>query len=74
VLRYTQPKMKRPFQTPFGLTIPILGAVSCLALMKFLPWVTIIRFIVWLIIGLVIYFEYSIRHSALAPKKNQALH
>ncbi len=69
VLRYTQPKMKRPFETPGGITVPILGAISCAALMCFLPGITLLRFVVWLVVGLVIYFEYSIRHSILAPRK-----
>lgn len=69
VLRVTQPKLKRPFETPGGLAVPAIGAVSCAALMYFLPGITLLRFVVWLIVGLVIYFEYGVRHSRLAPKK-----
>ena len=63
VLRIKQPDMPRPFKTPGGLIIPVLGVLSCLALIGFLPVVTHIRFILWLAAGLVIYFGYSIRHS-----------
>ena len=63
VLRVTKPDMKRPFKTPGGLIIPILGVVSCLALIAFLPLVTHVRFIIWLALGMVIYFAYSMRHS-----------
>ncbi|TAL31814.1 MAG: amino acid permease [Alphaproteobacteria bacterium] len=69
VLRVTQPKMKRPFETPGGLAVPAIGAVSCAALMYFLPGITLLRFVVWLLVGLIIYFEYGVRHSNLAPKK-----
>lgn len=69
VLRVTRPKMKRPFEAPGGMMTPILGIISCGALICFLPLITQIRFIVWLIVGLIIYFEYSFRHSNLAAKK-----
>jgi APA family basic amino acid/polyamine antiporter len=44
---------------------PIVGVILCLALMLSLPVMTWIRFVVWLAIGLVIYFLYSVRHSKL---------
>jgi APA family basic amino acid/polyamine antiporter len=66
VLRITRPELKRPFRNPFSPLFPILGMLSCGALMGFLPEITWIRFIVWLVIGLIIYFTYSIRHSVLA--------
>ncbi|HLD10326.1 MAG TPA: amino acid permease C-terminal domain-containing protein [Methylophilaceae bacterium] len=44
---------------------PTLGMLSCGALMAFLPETTWMRFIVWLTIGLIVYFTYSIRHSKL---------
>jgi APA family basic amino acid/polyamine antiporter len=67
VLRKTNPKMKRPFQMPFGIVLPVLGVLSCGALILFLPLVTHLRFIGWLAVGLLIYFFYSKRHSALEP-------
>ncbi len=67
VLRMRQPDLPRPFKNPFGYTLPILGIISCGALMAFLPVITWLRFIVWLAIGMVIYFAYSYQHSHLAP-------
>ena len=66
VLRRTRPDMHRPFVTPWSPLIPLLGALSCGALMAFLPVHTWERFIIWLAIGMVIYFGYSVRHSRLA--------
>ncbi|WP_045836632.1 APC family permease [Hyphomicrobium sp. 99] len=65
-LRYTHPDLHRPFKTPGGITLPVLGVLSCGALIAFLPFETHLRFVIWLAIGLVIYFVYSIRHSRLA--------
>ena len=66
VLRITKPDMPRPFRTPFGFVLPGLGMLSCGALMAFLPSLTWLRFIVWLAIGLIVYFSYSLHHSKLA--------
>jgi APA family basic amino acid/polyamine antiporter len=68
VLRINQPHLKRPFKNPLNPVFPMLGMASCGALMAFLPTTTWIRFIVWLAIGLVVYFAYSVRHSALATE------
>jgi basic amino acid/polyamine antiporter, APA family len=65
VLRIKHPDAPRPFKAPGGIAIPILGVLSCGALITFLPLHTHLRFIVWLAIGLVIYFGYSLRHSKL---------
>ncbi|MCX7627774.1 MAG: amino acid permease [Methylophilaceae bacterium] len=66
VLRIRQPHLHRPFKNPLNPLFPALGMLSCGALMTFLPETTWIRFIVWLVIGLIVYFTYSIRHSKLA--------
>jgi APA family basic amino acid/polyamine antiporter len=66
VLRRTHPDMPRPFTMPFGTLLAALGVLSCGALIAFLPFETHLRFIVWLAIGLVIYFGYSIKRSKLA--------
>jgi len=46
--------------------VPILAALTCFLLMVFLPVGTWIRFVVWMVVGLVVYFAYSVRHSRLA--------
>ncbi len=65
ILRYTRPEEHRPFRTPLMPVLPIAGALACLGLMTFLPWVTWARFIVWTAIGVAIYFGYSMRRSRL---------
>ncbi len=66
VLRRTRPNHPRPFRVPFMPWVPLLGMAACLGLMAFLPTVTWIRFGVWSIIGVAVYFGYSMRHSKLA--------
>jgi APA family basic amino acid/polyamine antiporter len=63
VLRYTHPELPRPFRTPLVPFVPALGILSCLYLMSGLPRDTWIRLIVWMVMGLVIYFLYGIRKS-----------
>jgi len=63
VLRYTQPDLPRPFRTPLVPFVPALGILSCIYLMTGLPRDTWIRLLVWMAIGLVIYFSYGIRES-----------
>ena len=46
--------------------VPILGILTCLGLMSFLPGVTWIRFVVWTTIGIVVYIGYGLKHSKLA--------
>ena len=69
VLRITKPELPRPFRTPFSPLFPVLGMLSCGALMGFLPALTWLRFIVWLVLGLIVYFAYSMHHSKLAKAK-----
>lgn len=64
-LRITHPDMPRPFRAPLGVLFPVLGMVSCGALIAFLPTHTHERFVVWLAAGLVLYFGYGFRHSRL---------
>ena len=63
VLRYTRPDLPRPFRTPFSPLIPLLGIAFCGYLMLSLPLVTWLRFVIWLLIGMLIYFSYSRYHS-----------
>jgi APA family basic amino acid/polyamine antiporter len=65
VLRRTHAARPRPFRVPFVPLFPILGVIFCVALMLSLPILTWLRFFVWLALGLLIYFFYSVRHSKL---------
>ncbi|MGA2677169.1 MAG: amino acid permease [Methanobacterium sp.] len=65
VLRRTRPDIKRPFKTPYLPWVPILAIISALGLVIELPSVTLLRFVVWLAIGLIIYYFYGRRHSHL---------
>ncbi|HEU0053665.1 MAG TPA: amino acid permease C-terminal domain-containing protein, partial [Longimicrobium sp.] len=59
VMRYTMPELERPFRTPWVPVVPVLGVISCAYLMWGLPWETKLRLIIWLIIGLLVYFLYG---------------
>jgi APA family basic amino acid/polyamine antiporter len=65
MLRRREPALQRPFRTPFVPVVPLLGMATCLYLMVSLPWTTWVRFVVWLAIGLALYFGYGRRHSKL---------
>lgn len=65
ILRSSNPNLNRPFKVPLSPIVPILTVVSAAYLMNSLPLDTWIRLIVWMSIGLVIYFAYSYTHSNL---------
>ena len=65
VLRRKEPERPRPFRTPFVPVVPLLAILSCGYLMVALPWVTWWRFIIWLAVGLGIYFAYGYQRSRL---------
>ncbi|MFM8536267.1 MAG: amino acid permease [Acidimicrobiia bacterium] len=65
VLRRTRPDLERPFRTPFVPALPLASALVSTALRMALPWSTWERLIVWMAIGLVIYFAYGRSHSKL---------
>ena len=65
VLRYKSPEIHRPFKTPFFPYVPILGILTSLGVMATLPGDTWLRLIVWMVIGIIIYFLYSVRKSKL---------
>jgi APA family basic amino acid/polyamine antiporter len=70
VLRIRQPALKRPFKNPWHPLIPVLGILSCGALMTFLPHETWRRFLIWVTVGIVVYFTYSMHHSKLSKARN----
>ncbi|MFC0450440.1 amino acid permease [Rhodococcus jostii] len=65
VLRRTRPDVPRSFTLPFMPVVPIIGVVFSGWLILSLPWETWLRFGVWLILGLIVYFFYSRKHSKL---------
>jgi APA family basic amino acid/polyamine antiporter len=72
VLRRTDPGKARPFRTPWVPVVPILGVLFNGYMMVKLGWMNWTRLIVWLIIGLIVYFTYGQKHSrvqrSLLPK------
>lgn len=68
-LRHTRPDLPRPFKTPWFPLVPVMGTLLCLYLMISLPLVTWLRFVLWMAIGLVVYFMYGNKHSHLATEK-----
>jgi APA family basic amino acid/polyamine antiporter len=63
VLRRTNPSQERPFRTPLVPVVPILGIIFNGYMMYKLGWVNWARLIIWLVIGLVVYFTYGAKHS-----------
>jgi APA family basic amino acid/polyamine antiporter len=72
MLRIKRPEARRPFKVPFGYLFPVAGVVSCLYLMLSLSAVTWVRFLVWLDLGMMIYWFYGRTHSPLADPAEQA--
>ena len=70
VMRKTHPDAKRPFRAPLVPLVPILGILMCLLLMFSLPAGNWYRLIVWLLIGLAIYFFYGRHHSVMAKMRH----
>lgn len=67
ILRKKRPDVPRPFKTPLIPWVPLAGAAICLLQMFSLPWETWERLLIWMGIGLLIYFLYSRKHSRLIP-------
>jgi len=69
ILRYKEPDRHRPFRVPFGAwPLPLLGAVSCVFLMYYLPPTSWWRFVAWLLLGLAVYLSYSYSKSEIGKK------
>ena len=74
ILRRRNPSLHRPFKTPLVPLVPILGILSAAYLIWTLPALTKIVVVGWLLVGLVIYFTYSVKHSKVQklPASEQA--
>ena len=72
VMRITQPEVERPFKAPAIWFTGPMGVICAVALMATLPCDTWIRLVVWMVIGLVIYFVYGAHHSVLGGGKSTA--
>ncbi|MBB6112474.1 amino acid permease [Mucilaginibacter lappiensis] len=72
ILRRTDPNIVRPFQTPLYMIVCPLGALICLCMIASEGWENWARLIVWLLIGFVIYFGYSIKRSHVRHGKVEA--
>ena len=66
VLRITQPNLARPFKVPYSPLLPLLGVLTCIYLMFGLSGETWLRFGIWMVIGIIIYFSYSRFHALKA--------
>jgi APA family basic amino acid/polyamine antiporter len=65
VMRYTNPTAHRPFRVPLVPVVPVVGILLCLLLMLSLPSHNWVRLVLWLLLGLVVYFTYGRSHSVL---------
>jgi APA family basic amino acid/polyamine antiporter len=70
VLRKTRPDLNRPFKTPLVPFVPIMGIFFCVLQMAYLPVDTWLRLIIWMLIGFIIYFSYSVKNSKV--RKNNS--
>jgi APA family basic amino acid/polyamine antiporter len=68
IMRVKEPNIPRQFKTPLVPLVPILGILVCGAMIFGLGWTNWARLIVWLLIGFVIYFGYSRKHSKINNK------
>jgi APA family basic amino acid/polyamine antiporter len=71
-LRRQRPELKRPFRTPLVPLVPILSVLVSLSLMASLPRETWERLVIWMAVGIVIYFAYGYRHSELRKTETMA--
>jgi APA family basic amino acid/polyamine antiporter len=68
ILRRTRPELPRSFRTPLVPLVPILSVLACLYLMLNLPVETWLRFLIWMAIGVALYFAYGMRHSRVGER------
>jgi APA family basic amino acid/polyamine antiporter len=72
ILRRTRPDMPRPYRVPWSPVLPILGILFAVYLMTDLPWDTWVRFVGWLVVGMIIYFAYGYRNSRIRKEAEAA--
>lgn len=70
ILRKTDPDMPRQFKTPLVPLVPVVGILFCGAMIAGLGWTNWMRLLVWLLVGIAIYFGYSRHHSKLQKGKD----
>ena len=63
ILRYRYPELKRPFKVPFGNVIPVLSVLICIVLLVSISLNAWLTYLLWLVVGLGVYFFYSLRHA-----------
>jgi APA family basic amino acid/polyamine antiporter len=73
VLRRTRPDLERSYKVPFMPVVPILSVLACLWLMINLTAITWVRFLVWMAIGVAVYFAYGRRHSLVGRREGHGL-
>ncbi|WP_052137927.1 amino acid permease [Heyndrickxia ginsengihumi] len=69
IMRKTHPNLKRSFKVPLVPILPIISALCCVYLMLNLPAITWKAFVIWLVIGIIVYFLYARKHSHLNHSK-----
>jgi APA family basic amino acid/polyamine antiporter len=69
ILRRTRPDLHRAFRTPLVPLVPILSVLACVWLMLNLSVETWLRFLVWMVVGFVVYFVYGRSHSRLGRRQ-----
>jgi APA family basic amino acid/polyamine antiporter len=69
VLRRTRPDIHRAFRAPWVPWLPVAAIIACVWLMLNLTAVTWIRFLVWMVVGLVVYVAYGRRHSVMSKRE-----
>jgi basic amino acid/polyamine antiporter, APA family len=72
VLRRKQPDLKRHFRVPGSPVVPIVSALACLYLMANLSVETWLRFLAWMVLGLIVYLGYGRRHSRLRTRPDRS--
>jgi APA family basic amino acid/polyamine antiporter len=65
IMRKSDPNIERPFRTPWVPFVPIAGIVVCSAMIVSLPGQTLLSAFLWMIVGLIIYYLYSKKHSVI---------